>query len=491
MDLVFSRTKKIPNNKFGRECSLCSSRHGVPIECSARGCKAAYHTTCAIRGKLKMQAIFGKNYKGGIKLRSYCKDHSPSANLDNELSDQSDAIDANGVKEIDMTNLADDQTQESNYELDYFWKYVDINEVHKQISEAYTRRSRLRFGESQQGSGVKESSPKKKNVTSLAKNEHKKQETLSKKTKIKSEKASTTTSDEMKISRDIDPLVIDLIYRYWMLLRTANNGQSLIKFSPSALKEREFEQRKSIMRLRIELERVRNLSYMIGKREKLKLSWLRTHQNIIKRTFSIIDELNPIVETRQMIEPPSNINNNCNSNSNPRHNHIAASNHNHQSNNNHQQSCHNQPSFNSHVMNNKKPSQQYQHLQPTNGMFDERDQLIGDLLTCDQIYEPAHGSTHTNSNLNNLSYQERCTLEGRRTLSLVRRINRQLKNMPHEPAANPYAKNYIVPKRSDSPVGATSTLNTATTTNNHHHSHHHQNHHHHQSHPNSKVIKYR
>lgn len=317
MDSVFNRTRKIPSKSWGQECSLCSSRHGVPIECSARGCKAAYHTTCAIRAKLKMQAIFGKNYKGGIKLRSYCKTHSPTVKIENGTLGQDDKIDASGVKEIDMTNLVDERLQEGSEEMDYFWKYVDINEVHKSMS-----------------------------------------------------------------SQEVDPIKLDLIYRYWMLLRTANNGQSLIKFSPSALKEREFEQRKSILKLRIELERVRNLSYMIGKREKLKVGWLKTHQNIIKRTFGVINDLNP-----------------------------------------------------------------------TNGMIDESEQLINDLIECDQIYDIP--STSTNTNLNtNLSYQERSTLERRRTLSLVRRINRQLKSVGLEPSMNPYARSYSVPKRSDSPTNA-------------------------------------
>lgn len=265
-----------------------------------------------------MQAIFGKNYKGGIKLRSYCKIHSPSKTIKEGLLSQDDKIDASGVKEIDMTNLVDDRLQGGSEEMDYFWKYVDINEVHKSMSR-----------------------------------------------------------------HNIDPLVMDLIYRYWMLLRTANNGQLLIIFSPSALKEREFEQRKSILKLRIELERVRNLSYMIGKREKLKLNWLKTHQNIIKRTFTVINELTP----------------------------------------------------------------------NTNGMIDESDQLINDLTECDQIYDSP--STSANTNLNtNLFHQDRSTLERQRTLSLVRRINRQLKSVSSEPSLNPYARSYSVPKRTYSPLAA-------------------------------------
>lgn len=435
MDIIFSRTKKIPANRFGRECSLCSSRHGVPIECSARGCKVAYHTTCAIRGKLKMQAIFGTSFKGGIKLRSYCHEHSPTANVNNgDMSLLTETIDTNDVKEIDMTNLADDRLQERNEELDYFWKYVDINQVQKMISDMYARPTKVKLEISDESGIVHNESAtpkkKKKSLSPLKIETPTKRLSSPKKVKAHLDEggiAIACSSIDDAASRETDPLVIDLIYRYWMLLRTANNGQSLIKFSPSALKEREFEQRKSIMKLRIELERVRNLSYMIGKREKLKASWLRTHHNIIKRTFNIINDLKPVTDDKPTTE-------NSGSSDSPTHN-------DHQNNqNNH-----------AHMPAGKKSLHQTQHVQPTNGMFDESDQLINDLITCDQIYDLPNVAT--NSNFINLSYQERCTLERRRTLSLVRRINRQLKNISIDSSLNPYKKSYLVPKRSDSPIG--------------------------------------
>lgn len=377
-----------------------------------------------------MQAIFGKNFKGGIKLRSYCKKHSPSVSVENGLSSQADKIDANGVKEIDMTNLADDRLQDGGEELDYFWKYVDINEVHKKISDAYARAKRLRLSTPDDDCD-KESTPKKNHKKLKTDNSNKKSNSP-KKLKQKVEDDRALLSD---VPQEVDPLIIDLIYRYWMLLRTANNGQSLIKFSPSALKEREFEQRKSIMKLRIELERVRNLSYMIGKREKLKAGWLKTHQNIIKRTFSIINDLSPPSDIKPMIESSSS--SDYPANNSHHHNQVSSHHHYHQG--------------STLLTNGKRSLHQTQHLQPTNGMFDESDQLINDLITCDQVYELPN--TSANSNYSNLSYQERSTLERRRTLSLVRRINRQLKSVSIEPSLNPYAKNYLVPKRSDSPVG--------------------------------------
>lgn len=375
-----------------------------------------------------MQAIFGKNFKGGIKLRSYCKEHSPNINIEDG---QADKVDANGVKEIDMTNLADDRLQEGHEELDFFWKYVDINEVHRNLSEAYARARRLKIEQSLEEVSPKKDSPTPKKGSKKLFDDKSANSPKKTKAKLKDVKPLIILSDIKRESYDLDPLMLDLIYRYWMLLRTSNNGQSLIKFSPSALKEREFEQRKSILKLRIELERVRNLSYMIGKREKLKSSWLKTHQNIIKRTFSLIDDLDPTPHAQPLDESPDH----ANASANP----ITS------------MTVHSGvPNALYQLSNMKKSLHSPQHLEPANNMFDESDQLFNDLIYCDQIYELPSSSTSNN----NLNYQERSTLERRRTLSLVRRINRQLKKATGKESSslNPYARSYTAPKRSESPA---------------------------------------
>lgn len=382
-----------------------------------------------------MQAIFGKDFKGGIKLRSYCKEHSPNINLD---EGQADKIDASGVKEIDMTNLADDRLLEGHEELDYFWKYVDINEVHRNISEAYARAERIKLASINDGSDIEPATPKKKSK----KQPNGKADESGKRIKSKLAESIIKQKGALTEFQEVDPFVLDLIYRYWMLLRTANNGQSLIKFSPSALREREFEQRKSILKLRIELERVRNLSYMIGRREKLKLNWLKAHQDIIRRTLGLINDLDPpqddeILDDR--LNNPASIAQTSILSAPPHHSAAIIG---------------GQPSSV------KKSLQPSQHLQTTNNMIDESNQLINDLIFCDQIYEVPSDSC-PNTNYSNLTYQERSTLERRRTLSLVRRINRQLKKVGKESPLNPYAKNYIS-KRSGSPfaVGQQSTTIT-------------------------------
>lgn len=81
--------------------------------------------------------------------------------------------------------------------------------------------------------------------------------------------------------------MLDFILQYWKLKRTSNYGASLIKLTSSAqFEEQQQQQRNEILRLRVDLERIRNLSYMICRREKVKRNWLRSHQSVVEKALT-------------------------------------------------------------------------------------------------------------------------------------------------------------------------------------------------------------
>lgn len=70
--------------------------------------------------------------------------------------------------------------------------------------------------------------------------------------------------------------------------RTSNYGLPLIKVvTADTIEEIQNAHRNDILRLRVNLERIRNLSYMIIRREKTKRSWLTTHRSIVEKALSI------------------------------------------------------------------------------------------------------------------------------------------------------------------------------------------------------------
>lgn len=82
---------------------------------------------------------------------------------------------------------------------------------------------------------------------------------------------------------------IDIIQQYWKLKRTTNYGLPLIKVvSSDTIEEIQTQRRYDILRLRVNLERIRNLSYMIIRREKMKRSWLLAHKETVMKSISVI-----------------------------------------------------------------------------------------------------------------------------------------------------------------------------------------------------------
>lgn len=68
--------------------------------------------------------------------------------------------------------------------------------------------------------------------------------------------------------------------------RTSNFGLPLIKVvTADTIEEIEMARRNDILRLRVNLERIRNLSYMICRREKMKRSWLMAHKAAVERAI--------------------------------------------------------------------------------------------------------------------------------------------------------------------------------------------------------------
>ena len=83
-------------------------------------------------------------------------------------------------------------------------------------------------------------------------------------------------------------LYMDIILQYWKMKRTSNFGLPLIKVvTQDTIEEIQMAHRNDILRLRVHLERIRNLSYMICRREKMKRTWLTCHREIVQLALSL------------------------------------------------------------------------------------------------------------------------------------------------------------------------------------------------------------
>ncbi|XP_028967944.1 protein Jade-3 [Galendromus occidentalis] len=85
----------------------------------------------------------------------------------------------------------------------------------------------------------------------------------------------------------VDPLGADQIFNYWKLKRLAANGKPLLppkheeSLKPPVYIDDELSSRiRTLVHVRQDLERARNLSYLLQRREKTKKSWIRAREDV-------------------------------------------------------------------------------------------------------------------------------------------------------------------------------------------------------------------
>lgn len=237
-----TKISSIPQSRWALICVLCRERVGACIQCSVKTCKTAYHVTCAFQHGLEMRAIIeDENAEDGVKLRSYCQKHSlnkskkdkgPSNN--NAGKSGSDEEDTKRKKQRrDMTTeektiVRKKRVQEIEAE---FEKHVNIRDISCHLM-------------------------------------------------------------------DVDQEAIYCIYNYWIIKRKSLRNESLIphKWDDVDMVEHkhepaDIEKMKMFVHLRQDLERVRNLCYMVSRREKLSRSFFKMREQTFHKQISVLNEI--------------------------------------------------------------------------------------------------------------------------------------------------------------------------------------------------------
>ncbi|XP_044140902.1 protein Jade-3 [Bufo gargarizans] len=103
--------------------------------------------------------------------------------------------------------------------------------------------------------------------------------------------------DHVAAEIGLPKITVDLIYSFWMLKRKSNFNRPLVP--PKEEEQNGLMQPKEdsihtrmrmFMHLRQDLERVRNLCYMVNRREKLKLSHSKVHEQIFNLQVQLVNQ---------------------------------------------------------------------------------------------------------------------------------------------------------------------------------------------------------
>lgn len=226
-----TKITSIPASRWSLVCVLCRERKGACIQCSVKTCKTAYHVTCAFKHGLEMRAIIeDENADDGVKLRSYCQKHSVNSKKEKCPGSGSEEEEVKRKRRKDMTS--EEKTQA---------RAARLQEIE---------------GEFDRHVSVKDIS------THLL---------------------------------DVDQDAINYIYNYWKLKRRAGHNRPLLppKSDDNELlthrqEQADLDKMKMFVQLRQDLERVRNLCYMVSRREKLSRSFFRMREQTFHKQVAVL-----------------------------------------------------------------------------------------------------------------------------------------------------------------------------------------------------------
>ncbi|XP_049625990.1 protein Jade-1 [Suncus etruscus] len=217
-----TKVSHIPSSRWALLCSLCEDKVGAAIQCSVRNCRTAFHVTCAFERGLEMRTILADNDE--VKFKSYCPKHSSPRPLEDTREGGAGAGSSWGSaqplpdrdRDRDRGSARKQKLQQLE---DEFYTFVDLLDVARAL----------------------------------------------------------------RLPED----VVDFVFQYWKLKRKVNFNQPLMaprKDENDDLAQREQEallrRLQLFTHLRQDLERVRTLTYMVTRREKMKRSVCRLQEHI-------------------------------------------------------------------------------------------------------------------------------------------------------------------------------------------------------------------
>ncbi|XP_063040057.1 protein Jade-1 isoform X2 [Engraulis encrasicolus] len=298
----------IPSNRLALSCCLCKDRSGACIQCSAKSCRTAFHVTCGQRGGLKMRTILTEADE--VKFKSYCPQHSGLKPTDVAASDGSqdnpgtavttESEMASGSVAKDMKKLAAAAGRKGSGGR----KPRDPNQ-----NPNPNQHLRPAPDPPHSRSGTKVSSASSISAASAGCLSERKQRLL----QLEDEfyRLANVAETSRRLGLTLPEEAVDLVYQYWKLKRRANHNQPLV--TPKREEEESLARREQevlLRRLRLfthlrqDLERVRNLTYMVTRREKIKRSVCRVQEQIFQQHIRLLeqDRFTGLSNTRRLSE---------------------------------------------------------------------------------------------------------------------------------------------------------------------------------------------
>ncbi|XP_028278360.1 protein Jade-1 [Parambassis ranga] len=268
-----TKVSHIPASRWALSCSLCREHTGTCIQCSMPSCIVAFHVTCAFDHGLEMKTILAENDE--VRFKSFCLEHS-STTANSTCSSSSIS---NGNHTTATTNGSHSAARSSELRPDQ--QHV------------------LNFGSDMEQRSV--SHLVSVSASERAERDHLEREKVSqRKQKLQElEDEFYRLVDPREVAENLGLPVpqVDFIYQFWKLKRKSNFNRPLVTLKRDevdnlAQQEQDvlYRRLKLFTHLRQDLERVRNLCYMVTRREKMKHTLCDLQEKIFDLQIQLLEE---------------------------------------------------------------------------------------------------------------------------------------------------------------------------------------------------------
>ncbi|XP_041463113.1 trichohyalin-like [Lytechinus variegatus] len=226
-----TKISQIPASRWALICVICRERTGACIQCSVKTCKTAYHVTCGFRNGLEMKTYLDD--EADVRFRSYCQKHTKARRemdgIDGKLGtpDKAHGTPKKDIKEMTQEERANERAIRIQLVTEEFYRYTKLKDI----------------------------------VSAL------------------------------NMKDDVE--MVDMVYEYWKLKRKSGHNKPLVtptKEVGSMGSNEEYNltaRMKMFVHLRQDLERVRNLCYMVQRREKLSRQLSVLSQGIFRKQYDM------------------------------------------------------------------------------------------------------------------------------------------------------------------------------------------------------------
>ncbi|CAN9501827.1 unnamed protein product [Ophioblennius macclurei] len=281
-----TKVSHIPASRWALSCSLCREHTGTCIQCSMPSCIVAFHVTCAFDHGLDMKTILAENDE--VRFKSFCLEHSCTAGnssaATNSISSSTSVTNSNGNHTITSTT----------------------NGATKPDWAAAVAGCDLR-PEQQQPNGSADVEPRSvSHLVPVSASERAERDQLEREKVSQRKQKLQELEDEFyqlvdprEVAENLGLPVsqVDFLYQFWKLKRKANFNRPLVTLKRDevdnlAQQEQDvlYRRLKLFTHLRQDLERVRNLCYMVTRREKMKHTLCDLQEKIFHLQIQLLEE---------------------------------------------------------------------------------------------------------------------------------------------------------------------------------------------------------